>query len=171
MSAAAEIDDTACARTGHDGGETRVDLVWWRGRIEDWLRFGQPLREILHDRRRRTLVFAPGAVFARVRWTGGDYGTTASELEILRAPASGAAYVTHPGVDPGAEPLALLGGWTRVKRALAVIDAVEAAGFAPHAIAPDHWRHVHNRLSAGLQPRPYDRRRHRAWRLRERVAP
>lgn len=150
--------------------ETEVDLVWWRGRVEEWLRFGEPLREVLHDRRRRTLVFAPGAVFGRVRWTGGDYGTTASELEILRASAPGEAYVTRPGLRPGGEALAVLGGWTRVRRALAVIDAIEAAGFAPHAIAPDHWRHVHNRLSAGLMPRTYDIRRHRAWRLRGQVA-
>jgi len=150
--------------------ETEVDLVWWRCRVEEWLRFGQPAEEILHDRRRRTLVFAPGAVFARVRWTGGDYGTTASALEVLRAPAPGEPCVTLPGVRPGGEPLVLLGGWTRVQRGLAAIDAVEAAGFAPHAIAPDHWRHVHNRLVAGLAPRPYDARRHRAWRLRARVS-
>lgn len=152
------------------GADTEVDLVWWRGRTEDWLRFGRPREEVLHDRRRRTLVFAPGAVFARVRWRGGDYGTTSSALEVLRAPAPGQAFVTFPGVRPGGEPLAMLAGWTRVQRGLAVIDAIEAAGFAPHAIAPDHWRHVHNRLTAGLTPRPYDARRHRAWRLRDRVS-
>jgi len=150
---------------------TQVDLVWWRGRVEEWLRFGQPRDEVLHDRRRRTLVFAPGAVFARVRWTGGDYGTTASALEVLRAPGPGEACVTFPGVRPGGEPLVVLGGWTRVQLGLAVIDAIEAAGFAPHAVAPDHWRHVHNRLVAGLAPRAYDARRHRAWRLRARVTP
>lgn len=153
------------------GDDTEVDLVWWRGRIEEWLRFGQPRDQVLHDRRRRTLVFAPGSVLARVRWTGGDYGTTGSALEILRAPAAGEAFVTFPGVRPGGEPLAALVGWTRVQRALSAIDAIEAAGFAPHAIAPDHWRHLHNRLSAGLAPRAYDARRHRAWRLRQRVTP
>lgn len=150
--------------------ETEVDLVWWRGRAETWLRFGRPLEEILHDRRRRTLVFAPGAIFARICWTGGEYGTTASELEVLRAPEPGEAYVTRSGVRPGAEVLALLTGWTRVRRALEAIDAIEAAGFAPHAVAPDHWRHIHNRLSAGLTPRTYDARRHRAWRLRAGLA-
>lgn len=153
------------------GPRTEVDLVWWRGRVEDWLRFGEPLDEVLHDRRRRTLGFAPGAVFARVRWAGGDYGTTASALEILRAPAPGEGFVTFPGVRPGAEPLVVLSGWTRVQRGLAAIDAVEAAGFVPHAVAPDHWRHVHNRLVAGLWPRPYEARRHRAWRLRRAVGP
>ena len=153
------------------GDPIAVDLSWWKGRLEEWIRFGAPIGETLHDRRRRTLAFAPGAVLARVRWTGGDYGTTASRLEILRAPAPGEGFVTYPGVRPGAEPLAALAGWTRVQRGLAAIDAVEAAGFAPHAIAPDHWRHVHNRLVAGLSPRLYDARRHRAWRLRRRVWP
>jgi len=150
--------------------ETEVDLSWWRGQVEEWLRFGRPCEEILHDRRRRTLVFRPGAVFARVRWTGGAYGTTAAVLEVLRAPEAGEAFITLPGVRPGAQALVWLEGWTRVQRGLAAIDTIEAAGFAPHAIAPDHWRHVHNRLCAGLVPRAYDTRRHRAWRLRQRVS-
>jgi hypothetical protein len=33
-------------------------------------------------------------------------------------------------------------------------------------VAPEHWRHVHNRLAAGETPRPYTRERHRAWLLR-----
>lgn len=149
--------------------ETQVDLEWRRDRLETWLRFGTPVEEILHDRRRRTLVFAPGAVLARVRWAGGDYGTTASELEVLRTVGRGQPFVTRPGVCPGGELLLLLVGWTRVRRGLAAIDQIEASGFDPAAIAPDHWRHVHNRLTTGLAPRPYERRRHRAWRLRLQV--
>ena len=43
------------------------------------------------------------------------------------------------------------------------IDAVEALGIDPSDVAPDHWRHVHNRLGAGYEPRPYSRDQHRAW--------
>ena len=50
------------------------------------------------------------------------------------------------------------------------IDAVEALGVDPADAAPDHWRHVHNRLGAGDEPRPYSRDQHRAWLLRRRVA-
>jgi hypothetical protein len=108
-------------------------------------------------------------VFALVRWEAGDYGTMRSQLDILVAMPSGAPVSTRPGVRPGAQVLAALHGWTRVQRALAVIDAAEASGVPGHRIAPDYWRHVHNRLSAGLVPHAYDRQRHRAWLLRRRL--
>lgn len=146
-----------------------VDLTWWRGQAESWIRFGQPVDEIIHDRRRRTVVFAPGSVFAVVRWASGDYGTTRSELDILRSVPAGDAYVTRVGVRPGAEILAALTSWPRVRRALDVIDALEARGIAPCTASPDYWRHVHNRLSVGLEPRAYDLVRHRAWLARRKV--
>ena len=148
---------------------TCVDLIHWPGRIEHWLRFGRPFAQIVEDRRRRTLCFAPGAVFAVVRWAGGPYGTTASALDILQAPAPGDPITTRPGVRPGGVLLLGLEGWTRVRRGLEAIDAIEAGGVAPHRVAPDHWRHVHNRIVAGLAPRAYDRVRHRAWQLRRRM--
>ncbi len=48
-------------------------------------------------------------------------------------------------------------GWLNVERVLPAIDAFEALGFGPTDAAPDHWRHVHNRLIAGYEPRPYRR--------------
>ena len=148
--------------------DTEVDLVWLADRVEHWIRFGRPRFEVLQDRRRRTLAFAPGAVFAIVRWEANAYGTARSELDILAAVEPGAAFTTRPGVRPGAQVLLAVSGWTRVQRALAAIDAVEAAGVAVHQAAPDHWRHVNNRLLAGQVPRPYGRERHRAW-LRRRA--
>ena len=55
-----------------------------------------------------------------------------------------------------------------VKRgqALAVIDAIAATGVALEAVAPEHWRHVQARMTAGLAPQPYTAARHRALRLR-----
>jgi hypothetical protein len=148
---------------------TEVDLLWWRERAEVWIRFGRPDGETIHDRRRRTVRFAPDAVFGLVRWASNDYGTVRSELDIVRAVRIGEPYTTRPHVRPGAELLAAARGWLSVSRALAVIDAIETAGFDPACVAPDYWRHVHNRLLVGLEPRPYQARRHRAWRLRRRV--
>jgi hypothetical protein len=47
------------------------------------------------------------------------------------------------------------------------IDQVEAAGVDPIDAAPDHWRHVHNRLTTGEEPRPYTSARHNAWLIRQ----
>ena len=49
--------------------------------------------------------------------------------------------------------------------------AIFAVVHPPAAVAPDHWRHVHNRLAAGQDPRPYTAARHRAWLLRCRTGP
>ncbi len=37
--------------------------------------------------------------------------------------------------------------------------------------SPDHWRHVHNRLAAGEEPRAYTADHHRAWLKRRSVDP
>ena len=50
-------------------------------------------------------------------------------------------------------------------------DAIEALGIDPADAAPDYWRHVHNRLSAGLEPRGYTAAQHRAWLLRQACPP
>ena len=50
-----------------------------------------------------------------------------------------------------------------------VVDAIEAMGIAPADAAPDYWRHVHNRLSAGQEPNPYTPERHAAWLNRRRI--
>ena len=51
------------------------------------------------------------------------------------------------------------------------IDAVEALSVDPADASPDHWRHVHNRLSAGLEPNAYTPERHAAWIGRRRIEP
>lgn len=150
---------------------TEVDLLWWRDTAQVWIRFGLPQAELIHDRRRRTLHFASGEVFGVVRWAANDYGTVRSELDILRAVRTGEPYTTSPYVRPGGELLAAARGWLTVQRLMAAIDAVEAGGFQPARIAPDYWRHVHNRLQAGLAPRPYQVGRHRAWRVRRSLTP
>ena len=148
---------------------TDVELIFLEGRLERWIRFGRPAAERDLDRRRRVLSFAPDSVFALVRWQAGDFGTAVSRIDILRAVRPGEAFTTVPFVAPGGELLLHVQGWPKVERVLRAIDAVEALGVEPRDAAPDHWRHVANRLAAGLAPRPYSLARHRAWRLRRRV--
>ncbi len=63
----------------------------------------------------------------------------------------------------GGEILLHIHGWPKVQRVFAAIDAVDALAIDPADAAPDHWRHVHNRLAAHEGPRPYTLERHRAW--------
>ena len=148
---------------------TEVELYFLKGKIERWIRFGAPVGERTLDRRRRITSFAPGSIFAFVRWASNGYGTLVSRIDILRACDSGEAYSTVPGVKPGAEILLRTHGWDKVQRVLRAIDAVEALGLSPQDICPDHWRHIHNRLAAGLPARAYSRARHQAWLLRRKV--
>ncbi len=148
---------------------TQVELLWLDGQIERWIRFGRPADERIIDRRNRVVMFAPGAIFALVRWRADDYGTVESRIAILRAVRSGEGFTTHPFVTPGAEILLNLSGWARVQAVLGAIDVVEGLGLRAEDAAPDHWRTVGARIGVGLPPRPYDRARHRAWLLRRRL--
>ena len=143
---------------------TYVELVWVERRIERWIRFGRTAEERIVDRRTRFVGFAAGQVFAFVRWTANAHRATAlSRLDILRAADRGERYATVSGVLPGGDPLLRLSGWPVVERALQLVDAVEALDLNPADVAPDYWRHVHNRLSGGETPRVYTRERHAAW--------
>jgi hypothetical protein len=148
---------------------TEVELFFIKGKIERWIRFESPLNERTLDRRRRIVSFEADAVFAFMRWASNGHGTLVSRIDILRACHVGEPCSTVPVVRPGAEILLRSFGWDKVQRVLRAIDAVEALGFAPQEICPDHWRHVHNRLAAGLPARPYTPERHRAWLLRSRL--
>ncbi|QDH36083.1 DUF2840 domain-containing protein [Porphyrobacter sp. YT40] len=158
------------ARSG-EGPLTHVTLFWREGKHEDWLRFGRPVTARIIDRRRRIESYAPGQVFALVRWASNGYGTVRSTLDIVRAVGRGEGFTTLPQVDPGGELLLAARGWAKVRAVLQAIDAIEAAGYDPCFIAPDHWRHIGNRLACGMQPRAYDERRHRAWLARRRLQP
>jgi hypothetical protein len=148
---------------------TEVELAWYEGKIERWIRFGRIAGERNIDRRRRIVWFAPTSIFAYIRWASNDYGTLVSCIDILQAMPPGEAISTVPFVRPGGEILLRLAGWPRVKRVLEAIDTVEALGIEPTEVSPDYWRHVHNRITAGQNPRPYTAPRHQAWLLRQKV--
>ena len=155
--------------TGPAAFTTLVELTFQKKKVERWIRFGRKSFEQIIDRRRSLIGFAPESIFAFVRWASNDYGTIVSRLDILRAVGRGEPYQTVPFVRPGCEILLRIDGWRQVQRVLALIDAVDALGIDPADVAPDHWRHVHNRLSAGQEPNPYTPERHAAWLNRRRI--
>lgn len=150
---------------------TRVEIHWQEGAREDWLKFGKPVASRIIDRHTRTESYAPGQVFALVRWAANEHGTIRSSLDIVRAVARDEAYTTLAQVDPGGDILLTVSGWPKVAQVFRLIDAIDTAGIDPCDVAPDHWRHVHNRLAIAAKPRAYTPERHRAWLARRRVMP
>jgi len=150
---------------------TTVELIFYDQQINHWVRFGREAGERVIDRRRRLRFFAPGAVFAFVRWQGNEYGTVLSRIDILRAVRPDQPASTVPGVTPGGESLLWLSGWPMVKRVFAIIDAIESAGIDAADVAPEYWCHLHNRLAAGERPRAYTKAQHAAFLLRRRASP
>ncbi|MGV0821039.1 DUF2840 domain-containing protein [Martelella sp. AMO21009] len=150
---------------------TRVELTWIEKRIEHWIRFGHVADEQILDRKRRIVSFAAGSIFAFARWAANDYGTIISRIDIVHAVAPGAPYQTLPFVRPGGDILLKITGWPKVEQVLQAVDAIEALDIDPVDVAPDYWRHVHNRLTVAQEPRSYTRTQHHAWRLRQRAEP
>lgn len=148
---------------------THVELTWVEKKIECWIRFGSIAQEKVLDRRRRIVSFRPGTAFAFVRWAANDFGTIISRVDIVRAVARGQAHHTLPFVRPGGDILLKIEGWPKVERVLQTIDGIEHLGIDPEAVSPDHWRHVHNRMVVGQDPRAYTHDLHRAYLLRRGV--
>ena len=153
----------------HQDTLTHIELIWHEQQIEHWIRFGRDVGEKILDRRRRILSFAPDSIVAYVRWASGNFGTIVSRIDILRTVRRGEGFSTVPYVRPGGEILLRVSGWSRVEWVLETIDSVARIGIDPADACPDHWRHVHNRMTAGEAPRPYSREQHRAWLLRKQM--
>lgn len=148
---------------------THVELTWIDRRIEHWLRFGHCADEQILGAGRRISSFAPGSIFAFVRWASNDLGLTVSRLDIVRTVAVGEPLQTLPFVRPGGEILLRVDSWPRVERVLKAINAIETLGIDPAYAAPEYWRHLHHRITAGHEPRAYTREQHAAWLKRRQV--
>jgi Protein of unknown function (DUF2840) len=142
---------------------TEVKLTWTAKQQEHWIRFGRAVEDQIISRAVRIKRFRANSIFAFVRWESNAYGTVSSRIDVVRAVATSEPFTTLPFVSPGGEILLHVSGWLKVEQVLRAIDAVEAEGVDPCDAAPDHWRHVHNRLVAGQAPRTYTMERHRAW--------
>src|SRR5258707_6405853 len=89
---------------------TYVDLIWIEKRVQRWIRFGRIASEQIIDRHRSIVAFAPGEVFAFVRWASNDFGTVVSRIDILRPVRPGVPCSTVGFVRPGGDSLLLVYG-------------------------------------------------------------
>lgn len=142
---------------------TDVECIWIKGVQENWIRFSNAVSDRIVDRKRRVMSFAPGSIFAFIRWQSNDYGTIHSSIVIVRAIRSGEAFSTAPHIHPGGEILLSVRGWPKVRQVLQCIDAVEALDLDAALVAPDYWRHVQSRICVGEVPRSYTLARHKAY--------
>ena len=90
-------------------------------------------------------------------------------MDIVRAVGPDERFQTLPFVRPCGEILLRIDHWTKVECVLQAIDAVETLGIDPADVAPNYWRHLHNRFAAGHEPRTYTREQHAAWLKRRSV--
>lgn len=149
-------------RVSHMPTPMRVSLAFVDQQVNLWLRFGQPMREVVLNRWRRVAMFAPGAVCCRVKWVANAYGTTLWQLMVLQAPMPFDGAQRVAGVLPGARILLRAEGERQVKAVLVVIDNIEALDIEPCTVAVTYWSTVGNRLAA-RQPLPeYTPERHAA---------
>ncbi|MGQ3227441.1 MAG: DUF2840 domain-containing protein [Blastomonas fulva] len=142
---------------------TEVELAWIEGRYEQWLRFGRVAARHIVSHSKCVASFRSGAVFALVCRVQSDFGTIRASADIVMSVAPGASSTVLPYVRPGGDVLLHVETWPRVAQVLQEIDNVEVAGIEPCDASPDHWRHVDERLCAGLPVRPYTAARHAAW--------
>jgi hypothetical protein len=142
---------------------TRVSLAFVEQRINLYLRFGHPVRELRLDRWRRSAMFAPAAVFCRVSWESNDYGTTRWQLMVLQACSPLDDIQRIAGIQPGARLLLCAEGEQQVQSVLPQIDATETLGIDQTAVSPAYWRTLGNRLSARLPLPNYTVERHAAY--------
>ena len=125
--------------------------------------FGAPDEWQALDRRRAIAGFAPGKLFAYVRWESGQFGTTSWTLTIGRTRQDGARLLPVPGIQPGINCLGLLYVKTFAKCGLKLIDEVEYWGFQPEDISPHWWRMACHRMRLNLPVRSYTLHQHDAF--------
>jgi hypothetical protein len=163
ISSAPPIPRPVLSNVTNDAPLTRVSLAFIEQRINLYLRFGHPVRELRLYRWRSCAMFPPVAVFCRVRWESNDYGTTRWQLMVLQAGTPLDAVQRISDIQPGARLLLCAEGERQVQSVLPQIDAIEAMGIDPAAASPAYWRTLGNRLSARLPLPVYTVERHAAY--------
>ena len=142
---------------------TGVEIAFYPEFINFWLRFGEPNAQHVLDRRRSLALFRSGQIFGYVRWRANAYGTQDWRIAIAQTSAPPQTLARLDGVHPAAIILLSARGKARVKRVLAQLDGLEAAGFDLAAISPAYVRQIHNRIAVSRPVIPYSADQHAAF--------
>jgi hypothetical protein len=146
---------------------TRVELHFGRDALNYYIRFGEPrLREDLNGWRAFE-YFASGQIFGYVRWEANEYGTQDWRFWVIHAEDTVEPIHRIPGVAPGGEVLLEAAGGACVRKALELIDTIEAQGVDPEEVSSAYYVHVHQRILTRLPIRPYSAIQHKAHLLRK----
>jgi len=141
---------------------TAVLIVYRKNRINHRLRFGTPVAMVRRGWHRALAVFEPGQIFGYIRWRGDKYGTQDWRLYVVQARTTG-PIVDIDGIIPGADIFLETRGSTRTKRALALLDRLEAGGQSLESVTPAYWRHAHNALITGREPHVFSKLQRRSF--------
>ena len=131
-----------------DAPATAVILSYRKNRYNNRLIFGESCLEVRRGWHRKLAVFTPGNRFGYERWCGDKYGTQAWSLMICET-VKVSPMTQIPGVMPGANLLLHARGKTKVKRALACLDALKDDKNSLENRPAGLWRDLHHRLLAG----------------------
>jgi len=134
---------------------TGVLLIDHPGWARHRLRFGRPRQIITLTPLRKLAVFGPGELFGYIRWQANYYGTQDWRVYVVRAAESG-SITRMPGILPGGEVLFSVRGKTRAKRALDIIDELEAQAGDLRRLTPAFWRQVQIRFDRFETPHNFD---------------
>ncbi len=151
---------------------THVELTWIEKKIEYWIRFGRR-RPRADSRSPPAYRLLPAGLHLRVRPLGLQrfrHGHLAhrhrarrlATANPIRRCRSCARAVTSCSSSKAGRRSSTYSSSSTPSRHSASIR---------RTVSPDHWRHVHNRLTAGHEPRAYTFEQHRAFLKRRRAEP
>lgn len=134
---------------------THVELVLRPKKLEQWLRFGKPIKITRIDKRRQVASFKPYKTFAFVRFASNGEDRIIHRLDIVKTARHDDGYQTLPFVRPGGFILLSLNTVEQVDQALRIIDLIETDGILLTDVPAEYWRCLNFSLESKQKPPIY----------------
>ncbi len=145
---------------------TRVETLSLPDRVNQYMRFGRPVRKVTMPAYRGYEYYNPGQLVGYVQWHAGEYGSRLWRFMVLmtvsRHDDQGNIQVV-PGVMPGARILLDMEGAHKVRKTLWAIDHIEQLGLDPADVSPAYYGHMHQRITANCHYHRYTMEQHKSF--------